>query len=460
MILRGFVGGGLIANLDADPDAYRAIAQSIDQAGVYGLIDSQGIARPTAFRPPLYPGLLSCLTPQGEHFPLLVVFFHALLGGITVLFAFLTTKRFLPFCTDRVPVIAALLVLIDPILVHQSTLLMTETLATALSAAILWWCASCKWLNPASPSSAATLGKTCADALILGLLLSLAYLCRPTFLVWAGLLIGALAIRTLVRRGKKKRTSPLSSQIPSLVLVGSIVAMTVGGWAIRNSRSIGHPVWATTHGGYTLLLANNPMFYDYLRQGKWGDVWNPDSFFEAYQNRYRGDFSSEAFWQTDWKQTPQVFSGQATVPPTTEALTTEIHDDRRVHAAAKATILRQKNMFAYASLVRLGRLWSPLPHSVVGRPAWANLAVGVYYLAVFSAAFIGSWRIRHRWREPFLLASITLVLTLSAVHSVYWSNLRMRAPVTPVIALLAATAVGFRKSSTNLAIKQEEVARE
>ena len=47
-------------------------------------------------------------------------------------------------------------------------------------------------------------------------------------------------------------------------------------WAIRNQIVVGRPIVSTTHGGYTLLLGNNPSFYDHLRTAPRGTVWSAD----------------------------------------------------------------------------------------------------------------------------------------------------------------------------------------
>ena len=41
-------------------------------------------------------------------------------------------------------------------------------------------------------------------------------------------------------------------------------------WAWRNARIFGEPVWSTTHGGYTLALANNPVYYAEVLDGPAG----------------------------------------------------------------------------------------------------------------------------------------------------------------------------------------------
>ena len=42
---------------------------------------------------------------------------------------------------------------------------------------------------------------------------------------------------------------------------------------IRNVMVFGEPIWTTTHGGYTLALANNPVYYDDILHGPPGRVW-------------------------------------------------------------------------------------------------------------------------------------------------------------------------------------------
>ena len=438
-VFRGIVGLAMSSSLEADPDAYRALAQCLAQTGVYGLVDQEGIANPTAFRPPLYPLMLSLLATRGEPTHLAVIVFHALLGGLTVMLTFLTAQRFAASLGHRAWVFAAGLVMVDPILVQQSTLLMTETLATALAALVLWWC------GKANSGNGQTARQWLVWAIVLGVLLSLAFLCRPTFLVWAVLLSLFLAVAS---------EAAWKTKCLSAFAFLCVVAVTVGGWAIRNDRALGRPIWATTHGGYTLLLANNPMFYEYLRQRSWGEVWDPDRFFVAYQNRYQGDPSDETFWQTDWSTTDLGAENQ--VPrvgfTTTGEPITEASDDRLVNEAAKATILRQRKMFVYSCFVRLGRLWSPMPHTVPGRMPIGNVVVGLFYGGLFLAAMFGVWKTKRRWRDPFVLACAALLLTLSVVHSVYWSNLRMRAPITPAMAVFAA--IGICSLRTNQGLRQ------
>ncbi len=413
MFVRGAVGLASLESYSGDPDAYRAIASCLSSTGVYGLVGADDQPHATAFRPPLYPFVLSWITTDQGLSNRAVAVFHFLMGVATVALTFVACRRLLG---ERSPIwissLAAILVAIDPILVQQSRFVMTETLATMLVVAtIVIWCGRSKIQHDSIGS-----GLAC------GVLLSLAFLCRPTFLVWAALLsLGWLLIGVLRSR---KRT-----MIAGCVM-GATVLVTVGLWTVRNQRAVGHPVWATTHGGYTLLLGNNPLFYDYLREGNFGRAWDAEPFLLAYTHRYDGDPNDEAFWHQDWQR-------QGTIT----RQVTEHEDDRVAYNAARSTIDREPAMFIKASIVRVGRLWTPLPHTTAERRAAGVWIVGTYYAVFYAAMFVGLWRQRRKVLGSDWWAVWALALTLSCVHAVYWSNLRMRAPIIPLMAIAAAAAL-------------------
>ena len=416
LLVRGCVCFGNLSRYSADPDAYRAIAIALDTSGTYGLEGADGTVHATAYRPPLYPYLLSWFATDGKLSNGSVAALHTLLGGLSVLLVFMTARRLL--VEHRRPLIlsavAAVLVAIDPILVLQSSQVMTETLATALVCAVMWsWCGdespAPRWQRP----------------LLLGLWLALAFLCRPTFLVWSVLIAAGFAWP-----GKPAQRP---RGIPASLTVALAVAATVCGWTWRNQQLLGQPVWATTHGGYTLLLANNDSFYDYLNSAGGRTAWDPEAFFRAYSHRYEDDPSTAEFWRRDWSDTA------ALTPHVSEA-----EDDRIAYAAAVATIRRRPVDFMKSCAARLGRLWTPLPHQTGDRSRWEVAAIGGYYVLIYAAVLIGLGRLGkaalgRRWWPVWALA-----IALSGVHAVYWSNLRMRAPLVPGLAILAAAAFGRR----------------
>lgn len=378
--------------LRRDPDAYRLIAENVALRGVFSRAPQNEPPTPTAFRPPIYPLMLALISPTSPASPLRVAVFHVLLGMLTVLVTWAVARR---WGLGRWSYLAAVLVACDPILLNQSSQVMTETLATLIAVVCLWtltrWNPVMSWRN----------------AIINGSLLGLAVLCRPTFLIWAAF-VGLYLFWQSRSRVAFFRASAL--------MMG--VVMVLAPWAIRNQAVLGRPVFATTHGGYTLLLGNNRFFYAHLRSQPWGTIW-------------------DARQLQRWLASQHLDHRAAN---TAERLP-ELDRDRCLYAIALETIREQPRMFLYASLIRFGRLWSPLPHALeqnesAGRRLM-RWGIAGWYVVVLGAAGVSLIRRRWSWRAPPWVWGICLVLAFTAVHTIYWSNLRMRAPLMPVVCILA-----------------------
>jgi hypothetical protein len=171
-------------------------------------------------------------------------------------------------------------------------------------------------------------------------------------------------------------------------------------------------VWTTTHGGYTLALANNPVYYDEVLDGPPGAVWSGPN--------------QRAWWA--------VLSRRTWGLPEPRA-------DRVLHALALETIRRRPRDFLRASAARLGRLWGVAPSSGA-YPAPLRLATAAWTIPLWLALGAGLAR-RDPWRWPRVAAPL-LLAALTAVHAAYWTDMRMRAPMVPAIALIAAGA-GLRR---------------
>ena len=95
--------------------------------------------------------------------------------------------------------------------------------------------------------------------------------------------------------------------------------------------------------------------------GPWGSVWRADQF------------------NADWNQASRAAKLQA---------------DRLAYAEAWQTIRREPVTFAYSCLVRLGRLWSPLPHQVTADETplrrLSRSCSGVVRVGVFAG---GGWAV-------------------------------------------------------------------
>lgn len=450
-------GLGLFAageSLADDPDAYARLAVNLAETGVLGFENSDRQVRPTAFRPPLYPWLLSWLVVDGQLSPRSVALLHWLLGVATVWLTYRLAKQL------RVePVwLPPLAVAVDPLLLRASQLVMTETLATFL-AVLVWqlWLLSIPARRVASES--ATVGRTgwksglwpkMLGPVALGLLLGLSILARPTAAPWALSLALAAAWPAAGCRW------PYGLMRAALVCMATAACLLP--WVGRNYLHFAMPIWGTTHGGYTLLLANNPPLYEHFRQSGPDRGWEAEPFHQAWARRHqrRLDPRELEFWQP-----PPVAQGEADVAVATSELgpsgpgggnveqhwSGELADDRLAYAAAQATIARDPRMFVKSSFYRVGWLWAVWPH---GASRTEAALVGGWYAGWFIAAVGGlAWVLHRRGVWPWL-PPLLLVATLTLVHAFYWSNMRMRTPAMPAVylfaGLLLGRIVGLRRS--------------
>ena len=89
-------------------------------------------------------------------------------------------------------------------------------------------------------------------------------------------------------------------------------------------------------------------------------------------------------------------------------------------------------------LARLGHFWSVAPAASVysGGVRWATMA---WTIPLWLAVLLGLPR-RDLWCWPRIAAPLSAI-GLTLVHGLFWTDLRMRAPIVPAIALVAAGAV-------------------
>jgi 4-amino-4-deoxy-L-arabinose transferase-like glycosyltransferase len=385
--------------LKADPDGYRAVAENLVRHATFGNQET-----PTAYRPPLYPCVLAPCVALGSASRVAIGLVHLVLGLGTV---WLTYRLALLCGLGRWAPLAAVMVACDPILLAQSTLVMTETLATFLAVAAL-----------VSPAIAVE-RRSARWALAAGGVIGLCVLCRPTFLPWAIVVpfVFLASVRSVTRG------------LTLAVATAAATALTVAPWAIRNQVQFARPIVTTTHGGYTLLLANNPDFYEYLRSAPWGAVWENKALDRAWT---------------------------AKAPRGTQA--DEVRADRLAYAEAIQNIRNEPGMFCYACLVRVGRLFGVVPHRLAPDESVARrgvrYGVGVWYLAELALAALGVAvlirSVRRRGNTSFgWVIMALLVACFAAIHALYWTDMRMRAPLMPAIALTAVAGLaGIRAVAT------------
>jgi hypothetical protein len=449
LIVRGSVLWAMRSNLNQDADAYREIAENLLRHGEFamgkpGPDGDVSKPTPTAYRPPLYSVVLSNLpAADGHHISLIkVAALHLVLGVATVWLTLLTAQRFIARNSRLAPLVAGLLVACDPILLNQQTLVMTETLAALLAVLSLWCLArfdqSRTWFNAALTGGA----------------IGLAILCRPTFLPWLAL-VGLTMLFVHGRRSSRdsaRRTGAPASRVDSAFDFGwrvanaavlvIVAAAVLSPWAIRNYQVFGKPIVATTHGGYTLHLGNNEPFYEYLAKGDFELPWEASSLEKLVISKdtvltediiKKLELLNAAFKEFEKEKQRRKYTDHP-----------ELRNDYIAYAFAKSWMREHPTEAAGACLYRLRQLWSPLPHKLTKDESTdrklLRYATAGWYCGVYVLAAIGIWRLRWQLLQPSWIWGVLLCLVFTAVHTFYWTNLRMRAPLMPFIAMVAAAA--------------------
>lgn len=429
-----------VQQLQEDPDDYALIAHNLVRFAVFSVDDPSdlrsvsGDPRPSAFRPPLYPVLLSNLAiGEDKIIPLAsIAILHLTLGLATVWLTWLIARA---LGLNSSAYIAGLLVACDPILLNQQSLVMTETLAafcTALAWALLvrfhfdrnWW-----------------------NAGLAGGAIGLAALCRPTYLPWLAVCV---VITVFLKPGRPTDVSLASSKPArtqrrwSLQLLNA-TAMLVAGlglmspWIIRNYQVFQRPLATTTHGGYTLYLANNQHFYDYLRSNRTALPWDPlERRPWGSRNQFRVSFHDERLGLVN----PLLGS---LLSPMAIDQQNEFEVDALQSSLGREAIRTDPAGFLLAAWYRVRQLWSPLPYQLTAdEPTGRTLLrylTAAWYLAVYAAAFVGMYRLRGELSRSPWVFGLLLCLIFTGVHTLYWCNLRMRAPLMPIVAVVAAAGV-------------------
>ena len=454
LVVRGGVMIARFGELQADPDSYHLIAHNLVRFACFSIndpADLQGDPRPSAYRPPLYPIILSNLATGKDQ----IIYYEriALLHlGLGLATAWLTWLIARSLQLGWASYLAGVLVACDPILLNQQTLVMTETLA-AFCTVVAWGLLvrfhfDRNWWNAALAGGA----------------IGLAALCRPTYLPWLGVcaLLGFCLQPGVLERILKPSSSKRSSAIWGQRVLNGAAFLVAGlgvmfPWVWRNHQqfpqwwqvkiagstlSIPKPLLTTTHGGYTLYLANNRHFYRYLRKDQTGLPWDPrERTLSGTTLQFRVSFRDERYGLMN----PTGALGPYLLRDDEFAI------DRRQAELASEAMREDPAGFLSAGMYRVRQLWSPLPYklSAVESPGRMLLRylTAAWYLAVYALACYGIWQLR--WdllKSPWLWA-ILLCAIFTGVHVFYWCNLRMRAPLMPIVAVVAAAgALSFSRS--------------
>ena len=201
-------------------------------------------------------------------------------------------------------------------------------------------------------------------------------------------------------------------------------------WVIRNLFVFNEPIVTTTHGGYTLLLGNNDEAYCAEIAHPTKTPWDSRAWQKSLHEKMHWDESGAG-----------PFFGLV-------APESELERDRWMSQHARDWIRLHPREFAESCWLRVKRFWNIFPGGADAGslPKLAQWGVAVFFAIELLAAAFGLWRLRRdEWAKWWPL--VLLLLSFALVHVVYWSNLRMRAPVEPVLALLAARGLMSAKGS-------------
>jgi len=390
-------------DLQRDPDAYGGLATRLVEGR--GFVAPDG--RPTAYRPPLYPMLLATALPAGATG---IAVLQVALGTATVA---LTASIGRHVGLRRFALLAAGLVAVDPLLLRYTPQIMTEVTGAFLAALLLWAGVVLQKRSCAPPERRDRDRRQIGCAFGVGLLFGLAVLSRPTFWAWSilmALMWGAYHLRDRLS---------LKASLKTAAGVAAGVLLAVAPWVVRNAVVMHAPIVTTTHGGYTLLLANNPVYWQEVVLAPSRTTWSGESL-DAWQRSLEEQMAGAGIAYDD-----------------------ELARDRWMKAKAIEHIREHPGLFVRSGLYRVFRLWDVMPAGDVSNAA--RFAVAVFYFLTEALALAGvCWWIIRAFRfdqgAELLSSSVLLIVAFTAVHFIYWSDARMRAPCVPAVALLSAFA--------------------
>jgi hypothetical protein len=408
VVLRGVVLYLHAEELTRDRDAYLGIARSVAEGNGYS---TPNLQTPTAFRPPLYPLQLAgfmVILPDAA-----AVVVLSLIWGVIGVWATWHAGRWLGL-GGHGSLLAAMLVAIDPVLLQYSAQPMTEVACAGLVALLVFWMVRRD-------------GSEALRRLVIGVVFGALVLCRPTFWPMAFVVFtgwGLIQAAAWLRGDRDHRRLEFAAAFPWRVIAATL--LVVAPWVIRNQLVMGSPIVMTTHGGYTLLLANNPVFYSEVVDRGWGSEWTEASF-------------------EKWQQELHAAMAEQLGPNASE-----VDRDRWQSLRARAFIESEPVGFLRAAWYRFQSLWSTQPQGASAAAGNRLLVwlVSWYYVAVQLAFALGiilaAVAIVKGAGHPFQRAwwpLIAMVVTVQLVHLVYWTNARMRAPLVPAISLMAVGAL-------------------
>ena len=410
-----------------DADGYLAHAETLLQLGRFAG-PYTGVS--TAFRPPGYVLLLALPLWLGFSASAAVLVVHL---AMSLICCWATTAiATLVGLPRRLVLVAVAGVCFDPLLIWYSVQPMSEVpCAAVISMALMLY------LRSSKPFAGMTRGPDSAGefqvhlqnyirAAVAGVLFAFGGLIRPAVLLAAALcfLAGAVVWLRIVLNQEPEHSGVggCVSRAWRRLLCVAICGFSAGlfPWVLRNGLVFGSFIPATTHGGYTLALGNNPDFYrDVIHQPPGNDgngyPWRGDRL-ESWQRRTLRDAELSGVRLGD-----------------------ERGLDRWYYGHALSSIREDWAGFRSACVLRLVRFWAIT--GTGGSSSAAKQVTGCWYgfwwCGLFAAVI---------WRgccgQPFAELLMWLcVAVFCGLHLVYWTDTRMRAPIMPLLIVLSLCGI-------------------
>jgi len=287
---------------------------------------------------------------------------------------------------ERVGLVAAALAAVYPALWANDTLVMSEALASATTAAVLL-ATYLLWRTPGVPT-----------ALLLGAAAGVAMLSRSEVALLLPLVVVPMAWLGGRRRGRHGLTLALVST--------AAAAGMVAPWVLFNMARFERPVLLSHGDGAVLAGANCDRTYHGHLIGAWDGFCitlerQVEPSVDAEENRR----SAFRYIEDHWRRVPEVVG---------------------------------------VRVARIWGFWRPAQlaedDEAEGKPAWTTVGIiGSGWVLLALAVPATMWCRRHRVPVLPLLAPLALVTVVAAV---FYGQLRFRAPAEPALVVLGAVALG------------------
>jgi len=367
-----------------DASGYDILGMRLAEKGELSYEDG----KPTAHREPVYPLFLAVIYYLFGHSYFAVRFAQSLIGAFTCLTVYLLARSLV---NERAGIISGAISAVYPFFVYYTGYLLTETLYTFLLLVTVYLFV----LNISRPKR--------YNLVLAGIFMGITSLCKgwaialfPFFL--AGLLVNWKEDR--IRR--------------SGIITGCFVAMLLP-WAMRNYRVFHYPIVTSTNAGVTL-------------------------------------FYGTIFWegQLDGTNLLPEHNDNPLVKKALE-LKDEVARNGYYYGEAIRFIKNNPAYFLKIGIDKFFQLWRLYPHAryaygdvIYDQPAKVLIILSILsYGLLLPFSIAGMIFSLSRKREMSFLYSVILVISL--VFMVFYSQMRYRLPAMPYMIIFAACALSGRK---------------